>query len=264
MNVYLFEMKSLFKSFLTWTIIIVVTVVLLSVAVFPAFSESGDEVLKILEGFPKEFSAAFGMQFMTMFSYEGFFSFTHTYIALCGAIMAVSMSVSVFAKEKRAKCNDFLLTKPKSRNSIFLSKLVAVLTMLVISNVFYILVSLLLYKQSSGEELGSFFLATLCLLLTQLVFCGIGILISIFMKKIRSISGVATAVGFGAFITFVGSNIIEERALEFFSPFKYFEPGMFFLGGGFDPPLFITGVAVTIVTICASYLYFLKSETHSA
>lgn len=262
MSIFLFEYKVQLKNMMLWAASLVGVLLLFMLGIYPVFHNSIEDVLQVISGFPPEFAAAFNFDIAAMFDVGGFFSFAFAYISLVGAIMAVSIGVSAFSREKRSKCVDFILTKPVSREQVFLSKLQSCFLSLVSVNVVYIAVC---YMVLSGEavESGTIFLAALALFLTQLVFLSAGICLAVFLKKVRSVSGIATAIGFGAFILSALLNIMNEEKIRFIAPLKYFDPTELFKSGAFELPYAVMGAAVIIVTLCAAFVWFCKSDTHA-
>lgn len=265
MNIYLFELKSQIKSFIIWTTGLVLFFLAFIGGIYPTFRSSADDIMKMLEGFPKVFTAIFGLEVSTMLSFSGFYSFTFVYIALLGAIMAVSVSVVTFAREKRSKCIDFILTKPIKREKIFISKLLSNITILLATNLFFVILSTVMFTASgqSKTKLGAFILASASLLFTQLVFSALGIFFAVFAKKVRSVSGIATAFGFGAFILTALSNIIEKEAMHFIAPLKYFDPYALLINGSFEIRYVIFAALLTLTCIVLAFIKFCKSDTRA-
>jgi ABC-2 type transport system permease protein len=265
MNIYLFELKAQAKSFLIWTIVIVFFLIIFMGAMYPVFYDSMDDITAMLQNFPPEFAAAFGVHLEEMFSYGGFFSFTFLYLSLVGAIMAVTLAVSSFAREKRSKCMDFLLTKPRSRRTIFTAKLLSGLTLLIVTNLFFIAAALLSFAASGEEQdsFGRFLLGTLSLFPTQLVFYAIGILFAILAKKVRSVSGAATAIGFAGFILTALNGMLEEEFIRYIDPLEYYDPTAVFAAGGYEVKFAVTGLIVIAACVLISYAKFKKSDAHA-
>jgi ABC-2 type transport system permease protein len=264
-NIYLFELKAHWKNALIWTLAILLFLTVFQLGIYPAFSDSINEVMDIISNYPKPFLAAFGFSTDTMFNFIGFFSLTYSYLALMGAIMAVSLSVSAFAREKRSKCFDFLLTKPRSRGSIFWAKMIEVFTLITISNFVIILIAALIYVNSGepGENLGTFLICISGLFFTQIVFTALGTAIAIFAKKIRSVSGIATAVGFSAFILSALYSILKEEPMRYLAPLKYFDPVALYSDGSFELQYVCTAIIITIGLIGAAYFAYCKRDTQS-
>jgi len=233
--------------------------------IYPSYQKSAVDLVKVMEGFPKQFTQIFGFQMFSMFSYSGYYSFAFGYIGLVAGIFAVIVSLSIFSREKRLKCLDFLVTKPISRQQIFWVKLLACLTIVGAINVFYVVGNMIMYNQNnqSSELTGRFILASLGIFFTQLVFLAIGLFIATFSKKIRSVSGLATAIGFIAFILSALTNIIDEEIVNLIAPLKYFEPSNVMAKGYFELKYML--VAVILIAFCTvtSYIRFCKSDIHA-
>lgn len=265
MNIYMYEMKSQLRSFIIWTASLILIVCLFMGGIYPIFEESKVDFLNIMEGFPKEFMQTFGMQSADLFSYVGFYNFTFVYIALVASIMAVIVALSIFAREKKMKCLDFIMTKPVSRPKIFGIKVLACLSILVLNNLIYVIINMFLYykNEQSSELLTRFILASIGVFFTQLVFLAIGLFVGTFSRKIRSISGIATSIGFIAFILSALSNLFEEEAMKFIAPLKYFEPTIVMKEGFFEVKYSITALLIVIFCTVTSYYRFCKSDVHA-
>ena len=168
--------------------------------------------------------------------------------------MAVSISVNVFSREKRNKCMDFILTKPIKRIKIYIYKLAACLTVFILSNLIYILCTIVIFF--TKEDNYKFTLETLQLVLapffTQMVFMSLGIFISVMFRKIRSVSVIASSVGIIALVLSTFINLLEKEYLYFFAPLKYFEPSYIVNSGSFDTKLVICAIILIVVAIFLS------------
>ena len=252
MNIYLFELKSILKSCIYWSISILSVLIIFMVGVYPIFQDGSQQLVELFNNFPPEFLKAFGFSNVeNLFGVEPFYAFCFTYIGLISAIMAVSFSIEVFSREKRSKCMDFILTKPISRFTIFKSKLAACFTVAVVNNIFYaVTTSIIFYAIINGYK---FTLKTLLLMLapffTQLVFMSLGIFISIIFKRIRSVSALATSVGIVAFMMSAVVNLLEKEYLYYLAPLKYFDPERIVSSGSYDLRLVIFAIFLVVIAI---------------
>lgn len=267
LNIYLFELRAQRRNLIIWTIAIVILQVVFMAGIYPTFYESMNDVLAILKNFPPVFSEAFGLNAADLFSYSGFFSFSFSYLALMGAIMAAAIAVSTFAREKRSKCVDFLLTKPKNRGSIYGAKLLSGLTALIITNIVFLTAAAAVYMSGNQGAFpaAGFILAACGLFFTQLVFLALGTLWAVSAKKVRSVSGIATAFGFAGFILSALAGFLEEETwIRLIAPLKYFDPASIFWEGGYKPAY--VAIAVLLITVCLtlSFLKFCKTDTPAA
>ena len=265
MNIFAFEIKAQLKSFLVWAISLLGLFVLLAVAFYGPFMDSKAAVETALGALPPAFSAVFGVNIDTIFSYGGFFQFVYTYLGLVGAIMAASIGLFAFSREKRSKCVDFLFSKPVGRSRIFSIKLLSCLTLIVVMNILFVVTSAISYTANSPDTtgMGTLVLASLSLLFMQLVFLSMGILYAVFARKVRSVSGTATAFGFAGFILMALYSLIKEDILRYISPLTYFNPGTVLATGGFEAKYAITAAIVVIACIVLSYISYCKSDTNA-
>ena len=266
MNIYSMEIKSQLRSFLIWTVSILAVFTLFMTGMYDTFMNSRDVLESMINGFPPVLAEAFGIHLDDMFSYGGFFTFTFMYVSLFGAIMATSLSVAVFSREKRSKCVDFLLAKPVSRAHIFLMKFWSVLTLLAVLNILFIAVTLILFKGSGDTTTltGRLFWAACALFFTQLVFMSFGIIFAIFAKKVRSVSGIATAFGFSGFILTALHNLLEKESIRFIAPLNYFSTESVLTTGGYEPKYAATAAAVFVICLALALYKFLRSDTSAA
>lgn len=257
MNIYWFEIKTQLKSTIIWTICFVLLGYAFIKGVYPMYKEGAVQIKEMVQGMPPEFLKAFGMSDInTLFEFGGFYGFIFGYMALIGAIMSIIVSVAIFSREKRAKCMDFLITKPVFRRKIFLGKFLAGLTILTALNIFYVVALYLLQMDTSKE----FILSLFSLYFTQLFFYSIGILLAIILKRIRSVSGIAMATGITAFALSAIIGLLEKPQLMILAPLKYFDPGAVYINGGYTSKYVVTAIIIFIVCIGFSYIKFSKSD----
>ena len=264
MNIFLFELRAQLKSFLIWAASLLV-VLFLFMSMYATFSAARESVERVYAGFPPGFAEAFAINIKLMFSYGGFYQFIYTYLAVIGAIMASSLSIATFSREKRNKCVDFLLAKPLSRGAVFGWKLLSGVVLLLGVNVLYLAAIAIAYGNNAQDPagLGQFLWASCSMLFTQLVFYSFGVLYATLAKKVRSVSGIATAFGFGGFILSALYGLLKEDALIYVAPLKYFEP-IKALTGGFPADLAITGAALAVLCVAVSYVRYRTMDAAAA
>lgn len=263
MNIFLFETRAQLRSFLTWAISLLAVWLLFVVMFYGPFMDSRAAVENALVSLPPAFAAVFGVEAGAIFSFGGFFQFIYTYIGVIGAIMASSLALSAFSREKRSRCVDFLFVKPVARSRVFVSKLLSCLMFILLANVLFI-ISTAIVHSANGQEasgMGRLILASLSLFFMQLVFLSIAILYAVLAKKVRSVSGIATAIGFAGFIMMALYSLIKEDFIRFVSPLTYFSPGAVFKTGGFEGKYVITAAIVVIACVALSYVKYVKSDT---
>lgn len=195
---------------------------------------------------------------------EGFYSFVFSFVLLCGAIQAMNLGTAIVSKEVRDKTADFLMTKPVSRLRILTSKLLAAVTALIITNIIYLgLTILAAVAVVNVFNLKIFFMISVTMFFVQLIFLALGIMISIFAGKIRSVISVSLSTVFGFYILGSLGSFLGEERVRYISPFRYFDPAYIIQHAAYERSYVIVGIVVIIVAIAGSYLVYIKKDVHT-
>lgn len=262
MTVFRFELKKQLASALIWTGVITAVLWLMLYGFYPVFLSSREAMENMIASFPAGVAAAFGFDLDDMFSFKSFSGMVYLYEGILGAIAAAVTAIAVFAREKQSKCMDFLLTKPLSRSEIFFQKLLCCIVIVAIINIPYIaLFSASFFDYTGAATLsGTIVLSVLCLFFTQLVFFSIGIFAAVFVRRIRSSSGLGTGIGIFAFLLSIVHSLTELKIFKFFSPIYYFSPVSISETGGYDAATAVTAVILIIVLTGAAFVRYTKSD----
>lgn len=264
MNIFLYELKAYRRSTIIWTISLLALVVLF-LSMFPSISKDAEEFKKVLEGYPEGVRKAIGLNIDSFFSLLGFYSYSFLYITLCGAIQAMNIGASIVSKEVREKTADFLLTKPVKRSTILTSKILAAIASLLVTNIVFIAGSSFIASQVKTEDFSkiTFILISLILFLIQFIFLALGLVLSIVMKKVKSVITISLATVFAFFIIAMLSSTSGDDVKRYFSPFKYFDTPYIIKHSSYEVSFLITGFVIVIVSIFTSYIVYTKKDIHS-
>ena len=262
MNVFRFELRRTWVGILVWTLVLTALLGGIIAGALPAFLQSRAGVENMLKSFPPAFAAAFGMQMDNLFSFGGFYAFGFLYYALFGAIMASGIGLNLFSREKREKCMDFLLTKPRTRSGLFFEKLLAAVTLLLLSNAAFIVTSLALYQAYAPAPLlpERALLSASSLLWTELLFLAIGAFVGVFARRVRSVSGASTAIGFAGFLLSALHSLLELESLRYITPFSYYDTAKAFFDGTYEPRYALVGTVVTLALMVAAYARYTRAD----
>jgi len=242
-----------------WTLGMVACISVFMQGMFPIYNDSVDQIMIMMQSFPKEFLAAFGFS-MDMFSFAGFYAFSFTYLTLLGVMFSCTITLQIFAREKRSHCQEFLYVKPVTRQTMFMEKLSAVLSLLVVSNVVLVAwAGMVTVLAGENDLLGKIVLASLSVFCTELLFMAFVIFYSVQARRIRTISGAAMAFAFAGFILSALSSLIDKVEMRYIAPFKYFDPFQAVMNGTYEIEYVITAaiIFVTVMAI-AAMRYFNK------
>lgn len=261
MNIFFHELKAYRKSTLLWAFSLI-SLVVLFMSMFPSISKEIDEFIKLLEGFPEPVRKALGLEVENFGSILGFYSYLFLYVTLCGAIQAMHIGMSIVSKEVRDKTADFLLTKPVSRTTILTAKLLAALTTLIITNVVFLISAIIMVTQVNTESYSvkSFWMISMTLFFTQLIFLSLGIVISIVFPKIKSVLTVSLGTVFTFFIIGLLVATTDDGVKRYLTPFKYFEPAYIIENSSYEISFLFVGMGIVMSSLVASYVIYTKKD----
>lgn len=264
MNIFLQEFKMQLKSLLSYTLGILVTFYLF-ISLFHIIAADTALLDAILANFPREFKAAFGFADVSLSEINGYLSFLYSYIVLIGAVYSMKLSVSVLSEETRAKTADFLLSKPVQRYQIVTAKLAAVLLCLVVQNmlVFGCCLPAAWLVEGSQINLQYFMLLGGSLFLVQLFFVGIGMFVSVLLKKIKSVMPVTLGVVFMFYIIDMINQSLMEQKLTYLTPFSYFRASELLSQLHFDLKYVALDLGVLFILLLLSYGIYQRKDIHA-
>lgn len=266
MNIYRHEFKSILRSVIGWSIAIVV-LLLVFMSIFPVFSKDAALLNEALSQMPPELLMAFGLTGIDMTAVLGYFSFVFLFCQICLAIQAANYGFGLVSVEERDMTADFLLAKPVSRPRILTSKLLAAITGLLLTDVVVWIASFLVINAFSGGQTydsRTFVLLMLSLIVFQLFFLSVGTVVSLLVKRIRSVISAAMALAFGMYVLSTFGSMLGGDTLDIITPFKHFDPNYIVANGAYNMPLVLLSVIIIVVAIAGSYLLYGKRNIHTA
>ncbi|MBI4733156.1 MAG: ABC transporter permease subunit [Chloroflexi bacterium] len=261
-TIYLHEFRTRLKSVLIWSGSLT-ALVFFFFSLFPSFAEQAALMQQMMANFPPALLEAFGMTKVDLSSLMGFYGFLFAFVQLCLAIQAGNYGFGLVSIEESELTADFLLSKPVSRLQVLISKLLAavsnlLLTMLIVTVVS--LVAIALFNDGHEYAASTLILVLVSGILLQLFFLGVGLVISLLVKRIRSVTPWSLGLAFGAYVLSAFSGILGEIKLEYITPFKHLDPAYIVLNAGFNTPLVLLNVAVTLVSLAASTWLYLRRD----
>lgn len=261
-NIYKHEFRARLKSVVIWSLSIAF-LILFYFSFFSVFADQAALMNEMMARFPAEMRAAFGLDKMDLSTVLGFFSFILLFVQLCLAIQASNYGFGLVSVEESELTADFLLSKPVSRTQVLTSKLLAALTGLAITNLVVWLSSfgaVLLFRGGREYELRTLLLLLVSLMIFQLFFLSVGLVVSLLVKRVRSVTPYALGLAFGAYVLGAFSGVFGDVKLELLTPFKHFDAAYIVQNGTYDTPLVILNVAVTLVALAASYWLYVRRD----
>ena len=266
MNIFKHEFRSYLKSVGIWSIAIFL-IILVYFSAFNSIAIEAEDIAGLMSSFPDELLIAFGMDNMNFSTLLGFFGVVFLFCQVCLAIQASNYGFSLVSIEERELTADFLLPKPVGRGKILTAKLLAAILALTITNLSVWVSSFIVINLNSDGRTydpNSLVLVLSTIVLFQLFFLSVGVVISLLMKRVRSVIPLSMALAFGMYVLNVFGNMLGDDKFEIISPFRHFDPNYILDNGAYNIPLVMISVAVIILAIPASYLLYKKRNIASA
>jgi len=261
-NIYRHEFRARLRSVLIWSLALAL-LTLFFFAMFPVFADQAALMNEFLARYPQELAAAFGLDRMDLATVLGFYSFIFVFIQLCLAIQAANYGFGLVSIEESELTADFLLSKPVSRAQVLTSKLLAALTSLVLTNLVVWVSTFLaisLFREGRAYDVSTLLLLLASILIFQLFFLSVGLVISLLVKRVRSVTPYALGLAFGMYVLNAFSGVFGTVALELVTPFRHLDPTYIVQRGAYDAPLVLLDVAVTLVALAASYWLYMRRD----
>lgn len=261
-NIFRHEFKMHLRSVITWSVA-VAALIFVYVSLFSSFAEQAELLNEMMANFPKELLTAFGLTGVDLSTVLGYYGFVFLFVQICLAIQAANYGFSLVSVEEREWTADFLLAKPVRRTQILTSKLLAALCGLIITNAVVWISSfgfIHLFKGDRTYQTKPLLLLLLSLVVFQLFFLGVGLVISLLVKRVRSVTPYSMALGFGMYVLSVFGDLLGESVLEKITPFKHFNPHYIIQHEAYDWPLALVSVAVILISLVGSYWLYVRRD----
>lgn len=264
MNIYIQEVKMAYKSAISWTIGMII-LCFFFMALFPSMSADAAAMNAIFSKFPEAFLKALGISNLDMSTLLGFYGLIFNYVTLIGAIFAMKLGLGVLSEEVRCKTSDFLVVKPVNRVTIVTAKLLTVLTLIVIQNILYVLCAVLFANayETKGYDFFTFLIINGSLFLVQLFFVGFGFLLSVLIKKIKTVLPITMGVVFGFFIIQLLNETLGEKSLTYITPFAYFNMADMIKTGQLNGTYVLLDIVLVLIFVGITYWIYQHKDMPS-
>lgn len=266
MNIFKHELNMKKQSSLIWSVFLA-GFMIFYMAFFPALSKDSAAFDSIMNGFPDEMLQALGMRAdLSLADLMGYFTLTFGMMQLAIAIQSTNYGFSILSEEERELTADFLLSKPVSRSTIYFSKLFAAGLSLLVTAIAVALSSLFalrLFSAGESYELSHVLMLLATVPIFQLVFLSLGMVISLFFRKIRSVLSLSMGLAIGLYVINSVRGFIDGDFLGYLSPYYYFEPGAILIDGTYNMQLLGLAVIIILVSFISSYFLYNRKDIHS-
>ncbi len=225
MTLFIRELKGNFKSFVIWTLCIIVMLGVF-MAMFPSFAAQGDSLDQMLSGFSEDMLKMFSFDNLEFTVGIDYYAYMFQYMLLAAMIQFMVLGAGLISKEEDGGTINFLYAKPLSRTSIVTTKFLAGLTYAAAFFIVYTVsaCAVLAIVDTAAIDFGVVLLFSFALLLGQLMLMGIGMLLSMFVTKTRTLMSLSIGVVLLMYILSMVVNLNADLgALKYLTPFQYFD-----------------------------------------
>lgn len=224
-NLFLKELGRNAFSLIIWMIIIT-ALISVTMAVYPTFMANQSKITGMLSLIPREALQFKGISnFNDLLSVLGFYSANNViYMMVLGSIYAIVLSSGILLKEEYNKTAEYLLTRPLTRDEIFLSKLAVVLLYIFLLNLVTALAGLLsmMVVKTAPFSIKAFFILSAYTLLLNLLFGAIGLFLSTLVKRAKPITTFSIGLVLILYFIYTLSRITPGVSkIGYVSPFRF-------------------------------------------
>lgn len=242
------------------TIVFLLTFWLISM--YPSFAEN-QTFTEMIGGLPESMIKAFNLNKLNLTTVEGFYATeVYTILILVGGIFSGTISGTIISKEEDKRTADFLLSKPVTRFEIYLQKLFAYLTnVLIFSITSYIAALIALTIFVNEYNLKIFIHLNLAAFLFMLSIGGVGFLLSAVLTSERTAMSIAIAFVLVAYFLDIFSKLIEKlEPIGYISPAKYADAVYIVDNGTMSASSILVLLAITAVGTITGYLFYSSKD----
>ncbi|MCR4586728.1 MAG: ABC transporter permease [Lachnospiraceae bacterium] len=259
LSIFKHELKLNLKSLLIWSL----SVGGLGFVCLLMYTSMEGEMMDMADTFSNmgAFSDAFGMSTLSIATINGFFATeVGTVHGLGSALFAALLATVLLSKEEDAHTGEFLFSLPVSRGMTVLAKLLSLLAELVIFTLIcgalYILGFAALKEDISWKEM-MIFLGSM--LLMNIEISAVALIISACSARNRMGIGLGLALIFYSY-DLIGRVVPDMKDYLFLGPFSYTNASEIFAGKETPAAALITGAAVIITALLASFTIYMKKD----
>lgn len=266
MNVLRYELRAARVTTIIW-IVAILALTSMYLSIYPAFSKDADQLIQTLQRLPAAMHHIMGMGGdLKLFSFFGFFGNIFPFVTLIGAIQAAVVGLGLLSKEPASNTTDFLLSKPRSRVSIYGQKLFSGMVVLLITEVIVTAGSYGIAKAfGSGDiDLTQYLLFWGAFALIQFFFFSLGLFISQIARKLKSVAPFAIGISFGFFLLALFGMIVGDDAVRWMTPFRFIDYKKIVTDSTYDLSHLLYGIALIIVFGVVSFIIYTRKDIPAA
>ena len=257
------ELKINFKSFLIWTVILMLMfLVVYLVYPFIISSENIELMDEMMAMFPEEMLKAFNMDLSsidTVFGWlktEGFI-----FVLLIVGAYASILGSTIVLKEENDKTIEYLNSLPIKRKDILFSKIKCAIIYIVLMVLIVGIFNYIGLELSGNFDRKQYILLSFTPILSALPLFSFSLFISMFMHKTKSSIGISLGIVFVSYFLQIISGLSDvTKSFKYFTVYTLSDIRNVILNVNIDPIMIILSLLMTILFIIGTYIKYEKKE----
>lgn len=258
MVLFLRELARNRKSFIIWAVCLVLSNIGM-LSLYPTFADQAKTYSDMIKQMPEAMVGGLGMDKLDFANIIHYFAYIFLYIILFAGVYSMLLGSGIVSKEEDDKTIEFLYSKPITRTSIVTAKSMCVLFYITLLNTLIIAADFITFELIKREDysISSFILIHAGAYLMQLTFAAIGIFLSMFVVKAKSVFPISIGIIIGTFFLSFASGVSEKlETLKYLSPFKYVSPADLAIEGRIQTAYIVIMVIVMYALMVSTYIIY--------
>jgi ABC-2 type transport system permease protein len=266
-NLFARELRRNALSLIIWTTILT-ALIAATMSVYPTFLGNQSKIMGMLSLIPKEALQFKGISnFSDLLSVLGFYAVNNIiYMLVIGSIYAIVLSSNILLKEEYNKTAEYLLTRPLTRNEIFLSKLAVVSINVFVLNLVTSLVGFIFIElvKKGSFSVSAFLILSLYTLLLNFLFASTGLFLSTIVKRPKPITTFCIGLVIILYFVFTLSKITESLGkIGYLTPFKYVDTNVIDPAYKLNPINLMYFIGISMLLLVLSYRLYLRKDIYT-
>jgi len=224
-NLFFKDMRRNASGLIIWMVIITL-LICLTMSVYRTFMENQSKITGMLSLVPKGALQFKGISnFNDLLSVLGFYAANNViYMMVLGSIFSIVLSSNILLKEEYDKTAEYLLTRPITRDEIYITKLSVILLNVFLLNAVTSLAGFICLElvKNGPFSIKAFLILSLYTFLLNTLFASIGLFLSTLIKRAKSITTASIGLVLIFYFIYTLSKLtVSGSNIGYISPFRY-------------------------------------------
>jgi len=224
-NLFFKDMRRNASGLIIWMVIITL-LICLTMSVYRTFMENQSKITGMLSLVPKGALQFKGISnFNDLLSVLGFYAANNViYMMVLGSIFSIVLSSNILLKEEYDKTAEYLLTRPITRDEIYITKLSVILLNVFLLNAVTSLAGFICLElvKNGPFSIKAFLILSLYTFLLNTLLASIGLFLSTLIKRAKSITTASIGLVLIFYFIYTLSKLtVSGSNIGYISPFRY-------------------------------------------